>query len=59
MSPKRTYLKQGWRKFLMLDRIEEKEEQEEGGNGGVPRDSGGVSARKRAGKEERVGGRLV
>ena len=34
---------------------EEKVEQEEGGIGGVPRDKGRVSARKRAGKEGKKG----
>ena len=29
--------------------------EDEGGNGGVPRDNGGVSAKKRTGKESKKG----
>ena len=40
---------------MRLDMIREKVEQHEGGNGGVPRDNGGVSARNRTGKEGKKG----
>ena len=46
----------GGRKFLRkLKRIVEERVEQEGSNGGVPRDNEGVSARKRAGKEGKKG----
>ena len=41
----------GWNEVLNARELVKLRVEDEGGNGGVPRDNGGVSARKRAGKE--------
>ena len=54
VTPKRISKTRGGRRFFGLNRIDLKVEQE-GGSGGVPRDTGGVNSRKRDGKEGKKG----
>ena len=55
VTPKRHIESKGCKEDLTLEYIEEKVEQDDGGDGGVPRDNGGVSARKQAGKDGKKG----
>ena len=45
----------GWKEGLDAREIVKLRVEDEGGNGGVPRENGGVSARKRAVKEGKKG----
>ena len=52
---KRHIQNKGWKDVLDAREIVKLRVEDDGGNGGVPRDYGGVSARKRAGKAAKKG----